>query len=312
MNIIKCFTLLLFIFTSVCLSSQQRGLLQSAINNTNCQVSDTTGVYIIVVDDVIYSCGGDLCEGIQTDYYDEAKTKIRITGKFKNGMPIDEIKGYFKSGAQKFSYIPYKKTYKYGGRKYKYCLYTEFDEQGNCIRYTDDKNGIEKKNREDGSLISVLYYNRKKSTVIYYREYYSDNTKKTIITNGNKYDYDEEGRLRRHWVRKSEKYNEKYGTMSATFYFVEYDIHENISTTGRFYTNLFEHDHWLHVAPEFPMSIDSVPLQDFKEKINHQTGIKDVFRWDYANNKTINTSYKQQGDIWLEIERKSMPRINTN
>ena len=313
MNIIKFFTLLLFIFTSVCLSSsQQRGLLQSAIDDPNRQISDTVGINIFIIDDVIYSCGGEFCEGIQTDYYDEAKTKIRITGKFKNGVPVDEVKSYYENGVLKSSYIPYKKTYKYGGRKYKYGLYMVFDEQGNCIRYTDDKNGIEKRFCADGSLFSELFYNRKKSAVKYYREYYPDNTKKTIIANGNKYDYDEDGRLRRHWVRKSEKYNKKYGTMSATFYFVEYDMYENISTTGRFYTNLYEHDQWLHVVPEFPVSIDSVPLQDFKEIINHQTGIKDVFKWDYINNKTIITSYKKQGDIWLEVERKSVPRINTN
>ena len=312
MNIIKCFTLLCFLFTTVCLSSQQHGLLLSAIDDTNSQVSDGSGVHILVIDDVIYSCDGELCEGIQTDYYDAAKTKIRITGKFKNGVPVDEVKGYYKSGALKFSYIPYKKSYKYGGRKYKYCLYMEYNEQGNCIRYTDDLNGIEKKNRDDGSLISVLYYNRKKSAVRYYTEYYSDDRKKTIISNGNKYDYDEGGRLRRHWVRKSEKYNTKYGTMAATFYFVEYDIYENISATGRFYTNLYEHDQWLHVAPEFPVSLDSVPLQDFKEIINHQAGMKDVYIWDYANNKTIITTYKRQGDIWLEAERKGVPRIITN
>ena len=100
--------------------------------------------------------------------------------------------------------------------------------------------------------------------------------------------------------------------MSATFYFVEYDILDKISATGRFYTNLYEHDYWLHVTPEFPVDMDSVPIQDFKEIINHQAGLKNVFKWDYANNKTIITTYKQQGDIWIETERKSVPRVNTN
>ena len=312
MNLIKCFTLLLFIFISECLSSQQYDLLQSAIDDTKCPVSGVTGGYISVINDVIYNCGGSLCDGLQTDYYDEEKTKIRITGKFKNGVPVAEVKGYYISGALKFSYIPYKKSYKYGGRKFNYCLYMEYDEKSQCTRYTDDLNGIEKKYGEDGALISVLNYNRKKSAVKYYTEYYSENKKKTIIANGNKYDYDEEGRLKRHWVRKSERYNKKYRTMSATFYFVEYDILDNISATGRFYTNLYEHDQWLHVAPEFPVDLDSVPLQDFKEIINHQAGMKNVFKWDYVNNKTIITTYKQQGDIWLETERKSVPRINTN
>ena len=312
MNLVKCFILIMFIFTSVCLSSQQRGLLQSAIGDANSKVTDIDKNYITVMDEVIYYCGENPCEGLQTDYYDKEKSKIRITGEFKNGMPVGVIKGYYKSGALKFSYLPYRSSYKYHGRKYKYCLYMEYDEQGNCTRSTDDKNGVEKKFGKDGFLISVLNYNRKRSSLKHYTEYFSEKKKKTIITKGNKYDYDEDGRLRRHWVRKSEKYNKKYSTMSATFYFVEYDMSDNISATGRFYTNLYEHDQWLHVAPEFPLSLDAVPLQDFKETINHQTGMKNVFKWDYANNKTIIITYKRQGDMWLEIERKSVPRIVTN
>ena len=235
--------------------------------------------------------------------------KLKISGEFKNGKPVGEVKGYYEDGSVKFSYAPYKKKYKYSGQKYNYCLYKEFDEQGNIIRHIDDKKGFERRNRQDGSLVSVLYYSRKRSIAKYYVNYFPYNKMKTVIVKGNKYEYDENGRLRRHWVRKSERHHKKHETMAATFYFVEYDVTGDISRTGRFYTNLYEHDHWLHISPEFPVYFDSIPLQDFKEIINHQLGIKDVYKWDFANNKTIITRYRQQGDIWIETERKSVPRV---
>jgi len=306
MNKIKNYILLLLIFTS-CVS-QRQGLLSSVVYDSG-RTSYSMGNFITVKDEIYY-CGGKPCEGFYTDYYDENERKIRITGKFKSGKPVGEVRGYYENGVVKFSYIPNnKKSYRYYGRKYNYCLYREYDEQGNCLRCIDDKKGLERKYRQDGSLKSVLYYYRKSSSVKYYVEYYPDNNKQTVIMKGNKYDYDESGRLRRHWVRKSEKYDKKRGTMSATIYFVEYDVQENISKSGRFYTNLYEHDYWLHISPEFPASLDSVPLQDFKEITNHQLGIKDVYKWDYANNKTIIITYKRQGDIWLETERKSVSRI---
>ena len=309
MNIVKCFILIVFISISVCLSSQKHGILRSVVNDTE-NLSDNVEGYITVKEDgAIYNCGGKPCEGLQYDYYDEKESKVKISGKFKNGKPVGEVKGYYENGSVKFSYIPHKKKYKYLGQKYNYCSYKEFDEHGNCTRHIDDKKGLESRYREDGSLASALYYYRKRSSVKYYVDYFPDNKKKTVIAKDNKYEYDESGRLRRHWMRKSERHHKKHGTMAATFYFVEYDVTENISRTGRFYTNLYEHDHWLHVSPEFPACFDSVPLQDFKEIVNHQLGIKDVHKWDFANNKTIITRYRQQGDIWIEMERKSVPRV---
>ena len=312
MNILKCFILILFALNSVCISSQKHGLPVSIINYMDSQLNGSNESYISVIDGMIYNRGGIPCNGFQTDYYDEDKKNIRLAGEFKNGVPIGEVKGYYKSGAIMFCYFPYKKKYKYCGQKYMYCLYKEYDEQGNCTRYTDDKKGVEMKYRQDGSLISVLYYYRKRSVVKYFVEYFTEYKKRTVITKGNKYDYDENGRLRRHWVRKSESYDKKYGTLSGSFYFVEYDVSDNISRTGRFYSNLYEHDRWLHVAPEFPENLDSVSLQDFKEIINVQAGTKDVYKWDYANNKTIITTYRQRGNQWLEKERKSLPRVEVS
>ena len=306
------FALMLFSFIPMCLLSQQHGMLRSVVDDVDGQTTDMTENYITLKDGMIYNCGCEPCEGFQTDYYDKEKKKVRISGEFINGIPVGEVKGFYNSGAIKFSYIPYNRKYKYYGRKYKYCLYKEYDEHGNCMRQIDDKKGLDRKYKQDGSLASILYYYRKRSSVKYYVDYFPDSKKRTVITKGNKYDYDESGRLRRHWVRKSERYNKKYGIMSATFYFVEFDVSEKISRTGRFYSNINEHDYWLHVSPEFPVCLDSVKLQDFKEITYHQLSMKDVYKWDYENNKTIITTYMQQGDIWIETDRKSVPRVLTS
>ena len=257
----------------------------------------------------IYYCNDKPCEGLVTDYYDKNNTKIRLTGIFKKGIPKGIMTEYHENGVVKTEYIPFNKKYKYSGKKYNYCKFTEFDECGNCVRYIDDIEGVEKKYDKDEILSYKLIYNRKKSSLIYYSEYYPEGDEKTIIKKGNRYDYDEKALLRRHWVRKSERYNKKHAILSATFYFEEYDISGKVSKTGRFYSNLYEHDHWLHITPEFPASIDMVAQQDFKEIVYTQLKIKDVYRWDYANSKTIITRYKQQGDSWIETGKRSLPRI---
>lgn len=223
-------------------------------------------------------------------------------------MPVDTIKEYYENGILKSLYYPYRRKYKYCGRKYNYCLYIEYDEQGNRIRYTNDKDGIERKYGSDGALISVLYYCRRESNVKYFLQNFPGSKMKSIITGGNRYDYDENERLRRHWVRKSARYDKKYGALSASFYFEEYDVAGNISRIGRFYSNLYEHAQWLRISPEFPVAIDSVPVQDFKEIIYPRLNLKDVYKWDYVNNKTIIMRYEPRGEVWVEIERKILPR----
>ncbi|MDR2914821.1 MAG: hypothetical protein LBV74_08335 [Tannerella sp.] len=309
MNITKY--LILFFLTSVSIfisSQEQQGNFDILLNSAGIQETDLDGGFRVVKNDMTYDCQGKPCEGFQTDYYNSDETKIRITGRFKEGMPVDTIKEYYENGILKSLYYPYKRKYKYCGRKYNYCLYIEYDEQGNCIRYTNDKEGIERKYRSDGALISVMYYCRRRSNLKYFVQNFPGSKMKSIITKGNKYDYDENERLRRHWVRKSAKYDKKSGVLSATFYFEEYDVAGNLSRIGRFYSNLYEHDQWLRVSPEFPVEMDSVPVQDFKEIIYPRLNLKDVYRWDYINNKTIIERYEQKGEVWVEIERKSLPR----
>ena len=312
MNIKKYYILILFLFISMFLSSQrQHGVLSSIIDDTDdCTIAMEN--FTIVKNGSTYYCDGKLCEGVQTDYYDKEKSKVRLKGMFKKGKPVGEVKEYYENGVVKYIYSPYNRKYKYGGQKYNYCKYVEYDELGECIRIIDDKKEEEERYGSGGVLLSKLSYNRKHSSVKYYIGYFPDSKKKTVITKGNRFDYDEGESLKRHWVRKSERYNKKYGILSGTFYFVEYDVSGNISKTGRFYSNLYEHDQWLHISPEFPADIDLVAHQDFKEIEYIQLKIKDVYRWDYANKKTIITRYKLQGDTWIETDRRSMPRIESD
>ncbi len=308
MNITKSFIIFFICLISVYIFPQD----QRQLFNTTFDTISSAGViedYVIVKSGIIYNCSGEPCEGNQTDYYDNEETKVRKTGRFKSGMPVDTIKEYYENGVLKSLYYPYKRKYKYCGRKYNYCLYIEYDEQGNCIRYTNDKDGIERKYRSDGMLISVLYYCRRKGSAKYYVENFPGSKKKSVITKGNKYDYDENERLRRHWMCKSTSYDKKSKVMSGTFYFEEYDVAGDISRIGRFYSNLYEYDQWLHISPEFPADLDSVPVQDFKEIVYPRLNIKDVYRWDYANNRTRIIRYKLNGKVWVEIERRSLPRV---
>ena len=306
----KCFFLFLFITIPACLLSQQQYSLLGMMINDDGLASGMERHFLTEKNGLIYDHNGDLCNGNHVDYYDSDKKKVRISGRFKKGVPVDTIKGYYENGVVKFNYLPFEKKYKYKGVRYNYCRYREYDERGFCVRSTDDMNGIERRYHMDGRLFSVLHYYRKKSKVIYYEEYHPDNKKKTIVSNSNRYDYDENERIRRHWVRKSERYNKRYGTMSATFNFEEYDVLGNVTKIGRFYTNLYEHDQWLHISPEFPVSIDSVPVQDFKEITYPHLNMKDVYRWDYANNRTIIIRYTLKNEAWVEVERLGLPRSN--
>ena len=303
----KCYISLLLILIPVFVSSQ--GRVGYVVDDVN---TDSIRSFILLRDGTAFSCFGESFNGFLTDYYDTENSKKRLSGRFKGGIPIDTVKGYYENGDIKFIYYPYKRKYEHGGRKYNYCLYMEYDEQGDCVNYIDDKKGVELKYGKDKALLSVLYYHRKKSSVKYYAEYFPGSKKRIIVTRRNKYEYDERERLRRHWVRKSEQYDKKYGTMSATFYYEEYNVSGKMTVSGRFYSNLQEHDNWFHITPEFPASLDSVPLQDFKEVINHQLNIKDVYRWDYNNNKIIITRHEQKGNIWIETDRKVVPRITVS
>lgn len=310
MNIIKYFILFFLLLTATSISSQ--GSLGLFTETSGVRTVGQEGRSLIVMNDRVYHCSGEPCNGVQTDYYNEEEGRIRMTGRFKNGIPVDTIKEYHENGVLKSLYYPYKRKYKYSGRKYNYCLYIEYDEQGNCLRYTNDKEGIERRYKPDGALISVMYYCRRKSSIRYYMENFPERKKRSVITKGNRYDYDENERLRRHWVRKSAKYDKKSGKLSATFYYEEYDVQGNISSIGRFYSDLYEHDRWLHIVPEFPVTLDAVPAQDFKEILYPRLGLKDVYRWDYTNNRTTIIRYEQKGKVWVEIERKSLPRVMNN
>jgi len=291
--------LLLFILLSIIVSSQEQIR----------PVSDDAGRFMMVGDGFVYKCSDTLCDGLYIKFYDNGK--IRIKGSFNNGVPVDTVKEYYESGVIKYIYYPYKRKYKYDGKEYNYSLFVQYDELGNCIRFVDDKKGVDVKYGQNDVLLSALHYNRRKSDVKYYVEYHPEGGKKMVITKGHRFDYDESGRLRCHWVRKSERRSQKHGVMSATFYFEDYDVTGGISRTGRFYSNsdLYEHDYWLHISPKFPVNLDSVPLQDFREVVHHKLNIKDVYKWDYANNKTIIVRYKQQGDVWLETEKTIVPRV---
>jgi len=226
----------------------------------------------------------------------------------KKGLPADTIREYDENGVIKSLHYLYKKTYRYKGEKYHYCLYIAFNEQGNRIRFTDDLMGIDRKFSPDGDVISERIYNRKNSKEIGYVESFPGHHRKTVVVNGNKYDYDENDRLRRYWVRKNIQYNKQSGLLMATIYFQEYDVSGETCKYGRLYSNLYEQDPWLQVRPEFPVEMDSVPLQDFKEIVYPQLNMKEIFKWDYNNNKTIITQFEQDGDSWNETVRRFFPR----
>jgi len=229
-------------------------------------------------------------------------------GFLKKGTPADTIREYYESGALKSLHIPFKKTYKYRGIKYHYCLYIVYDENGNQKRHVDDRIGYEQTFTANGDVNSYMIYNRKKSKLIYYIEFFPASTKRMVISRGNKYDFDEYERLRRHWVRKSVRYDKRFDTMIASFYFEEFDVFGEVSKSGRFYTNLNEHNQWVQINPEFPTALDSVHIQDFKEIIFPQLNEKEVYKWDYTENKTIISRFDQQGDSWTKILRRTFPR----
>lgn len=270
---------------------------------------DTILNFIIEKEGALYYCFGKPCEGVNTDYYYNDGDKIKITGWFKKGMPVDTIKEYYESGALKSVYYPYRDKYKYRGVKYPLSLVIEYDEAGVCIRHKDDEAGIEKRYDAQGGLISELHYSKKKSHIEQYIEYYPNRQQKTVITKRNRHDYDENGRLIRHWMRKSERFNKKDGVISASFYFEEYDLSGNTVKIGRFYTEMKEGEPFEHLKPEFPNCIEGVPLQDYKEVEYPLQEMKEVFRWDFENRKTIIIRYRQKNNRWVEVERKSLPRL---
>jgi len=227
---------------------------------------------------------------------------------FKKGMYGDTIKEYYENGALKSLCYPYKKTYKYKGNRYHYCLYIAYDKNGNPVRHTDDRIGYEQKFTADSVLVSYMIYNRRSSNLKFFIEFFPGSTKKMVISRGNRYDYDENERLRRHWVRKSVRRDKKIGAMVASFYFEEYDVLGEISRNGRFYTYLNENDQWIHLTPEFPAALDSVPLQDFKEIIYPRMNLKETYKWDFDGNKTIISRFEQHGNSWNKIRRRTFPR----
>ena len=227
---------------------------------------------------------------------------------FKKGTPADTVREYYENGALKTLYYPYKKTYKYKGRRYHYCLYMAFDENGNQVRFTDDRIGFEKKISADSVFVSYTIYNRRRSSLKYYIEFFPRSTKKMVISKGNRYDYYENERLRRHWMRKSFRSDKKTGAWVASFYFEEFDVSGDISRSGRFYTKLNDYDQWLRLSPEFPVTLDSVPIQDFKEIIYPQLNLKETYQWDYEGNKTIISRFELRGNNWNKIRRRTYPR----
>ena len=227
---------------------------------------------------------------------------------FKKGTPADTVREYYDNGVLKTLYYPYKRTYKYKGSRYNYGLYIAYDENGNQVRYTNDRIGYEQKFTADSILVSYMIYNRRRSSINYYIEFFPGSTKKMVISRGNRYDYDENERLRCHWVRKSVRSDKKTGVKVASFYFEEFDVSGDISRSGRFYTNIDENDPWLHLAPDFPVALDSIPIQDFKEIIYPRLNLKETYQWDYEGNKTIISRFEQQGDNWNKIRSRTFPR----
>ena len=303
MNINKCFILLLLMLISVSISSQRQ------VGFALVDLRKSVDSEAIVRKGNTYSASGIPCNGFQIDYYDKEKSKERITGTFKKGLPVDTIKEYYENGNLKLMYYPYKKKYRYGGKRYNFSLIKEYDEQGNLIRFIDDKEGVEKRFDSEGKELSLMLYNRKKSIVKYRMEFFPKGNRKSVIQAGRRYDYDENWNFRRSWERKSISRSKKNGMIAATFYFEEYDIKGEVLKSGRLYSRLYGRDEWLHLTPEFPVDMDSVPIQDFKEVVYHNLNIKDVYKWDFANNKTTIERYEKQGDIWVEKEKRSFPRI---
>ncbi len=232
----------------------------------------------------------------------------RIATLFADGIPKEALLEYYESGTLKTLYYPYKKKYKHNGLTYNYGLYIDYYRNGNYLRYTDDRIGFEQTFEATGELTSYLIYNRKKNKLTGYVEFFPGKSKKTVISNGKRLEYDENERLKRSIEQKSIRYEKKTGITAATFYFEEYDATGNVSRSGRFYTLLIEKDDRLRLKPEFPSDLDSVPIQDYKEVFYPQLNIKDVFFWDFSNRKTLVTRFERQGDGWKEIRKESFPR----
>lgn len=263
----------------------------------------------VTTDGFIYSCAGTPCNGYISDYYDSEGSCVRLTGRFKNGVPVDTVKEYYRSGALKSIYYRYNKQYLYAGAKYNYCMLIEYNEQGRCTRYSDDKAGADRCFGDNGELLSVLSYARRKNKSKYYVTYIPGTKSKTIVSGNKRYEYDHEGRLRCYWVRMSERADRRSGVKCATYYVTNYDVNGGISTFSRLYTNIRERDDVLHIEHDFPESFETVPPQDFKEISYPLIDVKDVYKWDYENNRTIITRYVFEDNLWVETEKRSLPRI---
>lgn len=270
---------------------------------------DTVSNFIIEKRGALYYCFGKPCEGANTDYYYNNSDRVKISGRFKKGVPVDTMKEYYESGVLKSVYHPYREKYVYQGNKYPFSLFAEYDETGVCVRFRDDETGIEKRYDAQGDLISELYYSRKNNCMDRYIEYFPNRQRKTVIMKRNRYDYDESGRLIRHWTRKSERYDKKKGVILATFGFEEYDASENVVKIARFYTEMREGELFERLKPEFPASVEIVSLQDYKEVEYPLLEMKETFRWDFKKGKTIIIRYRQKDGRWVETERKSLPRL---
>lgn len=308
MQVRKCVIMTLLLFVLLCLLQAQAKQLGSG-HSVDRNDIDTVLNFIIEKEGALYYCFGKPCEGLNSDYYYNDGDKVKITGRFKNGVPVDTIKEYYESGVLRSTYYPFRKKYKYQGCKYPYILLEQYNEAGVRIWYKNDIAGIEAHYDARGALVSELYYSRRDHCIEHYIEYFPNRKQKTVVTKRNRYDYDENGRLIRYWKRGSERFNKKNGVISGSFYFEEYDVSGAVAKIGRFYTEMKEGVPFEHLKPEFPDCIEKVPLQDYKEVKYPRLGIKEVFRWDFENKKTIIIRYRQKDNRWVEIERKSLPRL---
>lgn len=90
-------------------------------------------------DNHYYCCEGR-CNGEFIDYYHNGK--IRLIGKFKDGLRSDTLKEYYQNGKLERIFSNYKNTYKIRNTKYHEFMMTENYEDGNLKRIVDTKKDL--------------------------------------------------------------------------------------------------------------------------------------------------------------------------
>jgi antitoxin component YwqK of YwqJK toxin-antitoxin module len=223
-----------------------------------------------------FQCDTILCNGLVIDYY--KNDLIRIIGTFSNGQPIDTLKEFYRNGQLKNLFYPFKKTYKFGGRKYHKKLIIGFDYYGNCEYYYNSKKGIERHYYPNKTLASEYHFKNKK---LNYIEYFENKNIKIELNKKLKKEYYSNGNIHIITSRK-ELLKDKLSTFFTNFYNHYIPFSPPIHTVPHYFTyNLQEFDtngkliNSLKFVSEeyeylfsygFPKKIKDIPINDITNK----------------------------------------------